>query len=271
MVKLNEDAFAAVNAAFPEAAAKEASTKPTTNKPAVTGAKRKGVGASAAESSTFGTSDIIHKRVLQIGSKKRKKLGEDDEEEGEESYQGGVGRKFDDRKRPPTNIDQDSDEDGDEEDLGRTAINKEAKRVAAPPSLDQLLPEPGKNKKKKKLGKKEREAEKGSKDQEVAKSASKPAKKDVLCGTVDPKDETKDTKKRKRPKVRSRQKNIRKDNRSNKPSHLIPGNGDYRGRPLTAETRKKLNMSESRRETKLKAYWSNQNKSSGEGSGEANA
>ena len=50
--------------------------------------------------------------------------------------------------------------------------------------------------------------------------------------------------KRKRKKVRSRQKNIRKDHRSTeaKPAHLVAGGAEYRGRPLTTETRKKLGL-----------------------------
>ena len=48
--------------------------------------------------------------------------------------------------------------------------------------------------------------------------------------------------KRKRKKVRSRQKNIRKDNREVKPSHLIIGNDDYKGRPMTKETCEKLGI-----------------------------
>eukprot|EP00977_Amphora_coffeiformis_P027636 scaffold34628_cov166-Amphora_coffeaeformis.AAC.4 len=182
MVKLNEDAFAAVNAAFPDAAKKASQTTATgSHNATTTGGTRKGVGASAVDSSaSTGTSDLIHKRVLQIGSKKRKTLSQEEEED-----QQGVERNFDDKKKPSsTNIDHDTDDDDDEEDLGRTAIDKESKRVANTPSLE------GRN-------------------------------------------------------------------------------GDYRGRPLTAETRKRLNMTESRRETKLKAYWSNQNKSSGEVSDEA--
>ena len=45
-------------------------------------------------------------------------------------------------------------------------------------------------------------------------------------------------------KIRSKQKNIRKDTRRamDKPSHLILGRSDYAGRPITPETRSKLNM-----------------------------
>jgi len=45
-------------------------------------------------------------------------------------------------------------------------------------------------------------------------------------------------------KVRSKQKNIRKDSRplSAKPQHLRLGNKHYAGRPLTQETRKRLDL-----------------------------
>ena len=54
--------------------------------------------------------------------------------------------------------------------------------------------------------------------------------------------------KRKKRKVRSKQKNIRKDNRttSEKPDHLQNGKGFYGGRPLTKETREFLKMPQSR-------------------------
>lgn len=55
------------------------------------------------------------------------------------------------------------------------------------------------------------------------------------------------TTKRYRKKVRSRQKNIRKDHRTieSKPKHLVLGSGvDYAGRPMTTETRMKLGLEE---------------------------
>jgi hypothetical protein len=47
-----------------------------------------------------------------------------------------------------------------------------------------------------------------------------------------------------RTKTRSKQKNIRKDNRSNdaKPAHLQIGSKDYNGRPITKETKSKLKI-----------------------------
>jgi hypothetical protein len=52
------------------------------------------------------------------------------------------------------------------------------------------------------------------------------------------------SRKRKRRKVRSRQKNIYKDKRpmDQKPEHLVLGNREFGGRPLTAETREKLSL-----------------------------
>ncbi len=59
---------------------------------------------------------------------------------------------------------------------------------------------------------------------------------------VPQKEETINAKKRK--KIRSRQKNIRKDHReeNDKPSYLIEGTNEYCGRPMTKETRQKLGI-----------------------------
>jgi len=117
-------------------------------------------------------------------------------------------------------------------------------------------------KKKKKKGKKERA--KDNKDtsteqqslnenttdaqQSIAKevAASEDAvdatKDDSITNTNDKSNTTTTNTKRKRKKVRSRQKNIRKDNREVKPSHLIVGNEDYKGRPMTKETCEKLGI-----------------------------
>ena len=55
---------------------------------------------------------------------------------------------------------------------------------------------------------------------------------------------TEQRRKTKRRKIRSRQKNIRKDNRSDgeKPQHLVFGKRTYDGRPMTRETREKLGL-----------------------------
>ena len=56
----------------------------------------------------------------------------------------------------------------------------------------------------------------------------------------------------KRRKVRSKQKNIRKDTRGmhEKPKHLRVGASNYQGRPLTDETRAKLNLAPSKTQTR---------------------
>jgi hypothetical protein len=66
---------------------------------------------------------------------------------------------------------------------------------------------------------------------------------DNLIVNKDPQNEETATKK-KRKKIRSRQKNIRKDHRAenDKPSHLIVGTNEYCGRPMTKETLQKLGI-----------------------------
>ena len=58
--------------------------------------------------------------------------------------------------------------------------------------------------------------------------------------------------KRKRKKTRYKQKNIRKDNRSDtqKPDHLKIGSLEYKGRPITAETKKILGINHNKRNKK---------------------
>ena len=68
-------------------------------------------------------------------------------------------------------------------------------------------------------------------------------KKGTTIINEDPQNEETATKK-KRKKIRSRQKNIRKDHRAenDKPSHLIVGTNEYCGRPMTKETLQKLGI-----------------------------
>jgi len=106
---------------------------------------------------------------------------------------------------------------------------------------------------KKKLGKKERERQKhGVSVERVEVDAKQSGEISITDNSTG--DHTKGTGpaktngKRKRRKVRSRQKNIRKDNRAvnEKPTHLIPGNRNYQGRPMTQATREKLGLPENR-------------------------
>lgn len=88
--------------------------------------------------------------------------------------------------------------------------------------------------------------------EEVAKAAeSKPAEASSVPAetprplTADSNAAGSETAKPKRVKTRSKQKNIRRDNRSaeSKPSHLQIGSKEYSGRPLTQETKKLLGIS----------------------------
>lgn len=62
-------------------------------------------------------------------------------------------------------------------------------------------------------------------------------------------------KKQRRKKVRSRQKNIYKDRRTEKPLHLIPGQKEYAGRPLTSETRSRLHLPISKTQQDPSSQW----------------
>jgi hypothetical protein len=66
-------------------------------------------------------------------------------------------------------------------------------------------------------------------------------------GEAEKQDDRLNSRKRKRVKTRSKQKNILKDNRSEftKPAHLLPGHAEFKGRPLTQQTKQKLGISSS--------------------------
>jgi hypothetical protein len=277
MVTINEDAFAAVNAAFPDALITEPSSSERTVEmmggTSSFSRKRQGVGV---QKSPRGEKADIEKMVLQIGRKKRKQLAED-----EDDFDGLV-------------IDKDSqveeDVEDEEDDLGRTSIVAGTKKSPVLPSIEETIPRKKRKKKNKKRkggqnetsisndnsrdkdhsnGKPaETEPQKPS-GSETANETAGTGNQEILCGAdaiiEDPQNqleqgEAKNLRKRK--KKRSRQKNIRKDNRLQKPEHLNPISKDYKGRPLTAETRRRLNMSESRNVQKLKAYWSKEHGSS---------
>lgn len=249
MVKINEDAFAAVTAAFPDAVQEPKQSAPTTTTPS---ASRKGVGAGTSVSNVANVD--IDRRVLQIGSKKRKQSSLDEADIEEEEHQR-------------------EEDDDEEEDLGRTAIAKSSNNLRDATSVENALTKKKKTKKKKKNKKKKMEQEAAAQTDEakteakttIEQSAGAPAK-DVICGVDSSNDEQKikseqndsSGNKKKRTKRRSRQKNIRKDNRVKKPDYLNPDSKDYKGRPLTAETRRRLKMPESHRVQKLKSFWLNE-------------
>jgi hypothetical protein len=240
MAAFDGDGFAAVDAFFGKT-----STTPTSRKSEVKaaaarseqllqaqaqtqqGPKRLGLGADVSlredkSANAVSASNPLTKRLLQVGTKgklsqKRDADDYDDDNDDEEA-------------------DKNNDEDGDEEG-GRTAIEERVPTVV-PVSAAILAKEAAEVKaasKKKKKGKKERQKEGADAAEAVPKDESREA-------TEGAEDHEAPSQKRKRTKIRSRQKNIYKDKRSEKPSHLIPGKHNYQGRPMTLETRKRLNL-----------------------------
>jgi len=157
---------------------------------------------------------------------------------------------FNVRTRKPIDEDDDntSEDSEEEEEHGRTDIatpkGVSAGRNEVPADPISVKTKP------KKLGKKER------------KNATS------IMTTNEPLPETNNTiissaedtkKKRPRKKVRSRQKNIRKDHRTIKPEHLRVGGADFSGRPLTSETRNKLQLPPSNSALHRQQHWKNDN------------
>jgi len=208
--------------------------------------KRMGIGAVKKFSSTDRSiqkerEENVKNLVLKKTQKRKRNQDENEEEEYDES---------------------DKDEKEIEEDEeGRTSVIKDRDEKPKPISLTKSVTDEystaGKKKKKKK-GKKERQKDK---EFEQIKQDGKTIESSLLENqtptVMDPTaDETsavneediniEKPKRKKRPKIRSKQKNIRKDTRSLsiKPSELnpnLPGHL-YHGRPLTKETREILQL-----------------------------
>ena len=209
---------------------------------------RSGVGHSVPSSSSDKANEALRQTLLKVGRKKRLRDGNYDDDDDEACDD-------DDRENNGAKHGLHADDDLDDE-LGRTAIA--AEKVEKPPGTKMTLQSNNK-----KLGKKERmKLKKLQKEGEGSTSAdgysAKPCinnestddantaiSQDTLQQHCEVQDQNpRQQQKRKRRKVRSRQKNIYKDHRSNeeKPSHLIPGSKNYQGRPITEATRKRLGI-----------------------------
>jgi hypothetical protein len=216
-IEINKSAFAAVDALF---GSKERSeTKKQQKNPVIETSQRLGVGAKVATKNL----DPVSSKILQVGRKRQR------ENEGhvEESLFESVAH-----------------DDSDEEDLGRTAIDSNNK-VAVTSSAVNLVT----TTKTPKKGKKERALSKANGEQGLQFDSAHPdndlSQDNSLNQDADAEQEPKagtSSTKRKRRKIRSKQKNIYKDQREKKPEHLMVGSKNYKGRPLTAETRAKLNL-----------------------------
>ena len=216
-------------------------------------AKRLGVGAAPSASATENVSEdwtkSIKKQILSVGKKRRHDNIYDQEDDDDDA------------------ADNNYHESSSDEEEGRTtAVKERKKKKITPVSVDTTSSEAvqgdvakndTKSKKKKKKGKKERSQEKQSIQDGADLNAPADAveKQEETTEVVTNTDESKKSnKKRKRPKVRSRQKNIAKDNRAanDKPSHLVPGRGNYAGRAMTQTTREKLGLGKSKSSMKSK-------------------
>lgn len=228
--------------------------------------KRLGVGAApssaaaAVENVSEDWTKSIKKQILSVGKKRRHDnlYGEDD----------------DDNNAADSTHDNSS---SDEEEGRTTAVKERKKKKKTVPVVstdassiavgDVTTNDDTKSKKKKKKGKKERAQEKqAAQDAESTKEGETAAQSSTTPSAASDKEQTteevvtniteckKPNQKRKRPKVRSRQKNIAKDNRkaNDKPSHLVLGRDDYAGRPMTQRTREKLGLGKSKSSMKSK-------------------
>lgn len=236
-----------------------AGTANTNDGNGVRGKRRGGVGAEPPPSSSSSSlrASVLNDRVLKVGRKKRSRNGGEDDDDDEDMD-------IEDSLR-----DDDDDDDNDDNDLagGRTAITEKA--VAGRRSHTEKKGDIAKNSVRK-PGKKERQREKETAptdsdiegietkaenlvpaDRSLTDSAGKSLSLSAQSHGNDDEAGENDrgaaegpssSQRRKRRKVRSRQKNIRKDTRSvrDKPAHLIPGTPLYHGRPLTQATRDRI-------------------------------
>ena len=186
---------------------------------------RRGVGSAVpvTTTQTTPTQSDLTKKLLGVG-RKRRRHGEDDDHEDDEDVE-------------DTMVNDEEHDEG-----GRTTIGAPRNSTKSSDT----------NATKKKLGKKERKKLQAQSTEDTSLalgSASENQKTTETTGRlgdedVAPKEEEESRKKQKRRKIRSKQKNIRKDNREQeqKPNHLVVGRRNYNGRPLTAETRAKLHL-----------------------------
>lgn len=220
MAEFNKAAFSAVDSFFGESNGDvEVDRKALSAKTALSTGKRKGVGSVAPTKQTLNQREIT-KKLLKVGKKRGR--GDDDIED-ELSDKG-----------------KESDDDEDTEQ-GRTAIAKELPK--------KVISEIPASSSKSKIGKKERKRLKEAQEANTIEVQSTNPETPLVSENDDkPKEEANlsntenNPKKQKRRKVRSKQKNVRKDNREVKPQHLLVGRKNYQGRPLTPETRAKLNL-----------------------------
>ena len=225
--------------------------------------RRGGVGTSTDvddASKKLLSSDALSKKILNVGRKRRSREDNVDDDEEDENYIDGGDH--------GVNDDDDEMIDGGRTNIvEKSTLSKKGKIVAG--SSDKLTNDQaivGSKNPKKKLGKKERQRQKQQEETSAAATQVEVFEPVAENSAHEQDDETRDSAaedtkdsaglithnntekypgaKKKRKKVRSRQKNIYKDNRTKdeKPAHLTRGNPNYQGRPMTEATREKLNL-----------------------------
>ena len=234
MAEFNSTAFSAVDSFFviDKKGVDDEPPKTTSGLSAGGKKRRTGVGASKPPAGETTGGNKAATRLMQVGRKKRGRDNDDD----------------DDNEEPEV-----ANDDEDEDELGRTGIAS-SEPISAEEQVDTGL----KKKKKKKKGKKERQLQQQKEEEEkleatkdetnTEQDTSNPisADGDNVKSEEDkqakPKNDKPNNQKRKRRKIRSRQKNIYKDNRpiNQKPDHLLPGGYEYKGRPMTTATKAKV-------------------------------
>mmetsp|Transcript_8340 Transcript_8340/g.11903 ORF Transcript_8340/g.11903 Transcript_8340/m.11903 type:complete len:316 (-) Transcript_8340:88-1035(-) len=262
MTEFNSSGFSNVNSFFDGGSSIDLPKSEERNKIAISRGKRAGLGVQREniQNSSQKTNGVFNnqtsKKIMNIGRKSSQKDLDTDVVNGDSEV---------------------DDSDVDEEE-GRTSTIKDkviiprAEKVDVPSHNEHRPPA----KKKKKLGRKERLAaaeEKGKiecqgdrHDKDGNRSVNgNDCSKDANTSVQPSLKETKVGQIKKRKKVRSKQKNIRKDHRdpSQKPDHLIIGSKNYAGRPLTKETKDKLQLPQNKSSGELgkksfRSSWINQ-------------
>ncbi|MGK3738247.1 MAG: hypothetical protein ACI8RD_004934 [Bacillariaceae sp.] len=234
--------------------------------------RRGGVGTSndgGDDSKKLLSSDMLSKKILNVGRKRRSR--EDDVDDDDEDYIDGGDHGVNDD-------DEEMIDGGRTNIVEKSTLSKKGKSVTG--SSDKLTNDQAIEGKKKKLGKKERQKQKLQ--EETSAAVRLEVFEPVAESSAHEQDDAEDTKdssdktglithnntekypssKKKRRKVRSRQKNIYKDNRTRdeKPAHLTKGNPNYQGRPMTQATREKLNLPPPTKKIRPHSYNNNSSK-----------
>jgi hypothetical protein len=213
---------------------------------------RKGVGAVTSNASSNTPMDGISfaSKIMAVGRRRKKN---DDDDDDDDSIQHST--------RMNHHHHNDNEEEEEEEDGRTNIVETRHKKFVSTSSDKSLFPTTTMTtKKKKKMGKKERQQEVERIHIEDSTTISNTSTTTTNNNNNNMNPESKQlsspstlpTPK----KIRSRQKNIRKDTRldENKPSHLRWGTKDYRGRPLTSETQIQLQLPQSKNKQQQKQH-----------------